>query len=143
MFRVLFITATEEWIDRIEAANPGDHIWFTTKKEFMGKSLWERHWFAREDLYSLDFAVLPEPPDPPLKMVPELDRRISAEEEERRWRDQLEEARNRGHRINNKLAWGSLYGFVGIWGLSLASLKPVVTLIILLVVLYVVIFSEA
>jgi hypothetical protein len=141
--RVLFITTTEERIEKMENAGASDDIWFTTKAEFMRESLWARHWFAKEDFYNLDVSPLPEAPAPPPSLPENLESESLEEEEKLRWRKEEAEAKALGHKINNRLAWGSLYGFVGLWGLSVASLKPQVSLIMLLIVLYVVIFSDS
>jgi len=142
VFRVLVITTTEERIERMEALNPVDDIWFATKAEFMRKSLWARHWFATEGFYNLDFPPLPEAPEPPRSEPEKLDSETLEEEERQKWRQEKEKAIALGHKINNRLAWGSLYVFLGLWGLSVAMLKPVVSLIMLLVVLYVGIFYD-
>jgi hypothetical protein len=143
LLRVLFITTTEERIEKMENAGASDDIWFTTKAEFMRESLWSRHWFAKEDLYSLEFSPLPEAPDVPREPAEDVEERNLMEEERLRWVHEEKEAKALGHRMNNRLAWGSLYGFFGIWGFSVAALRPVASLIMLLVVLYVFIFSDS
>jgi len=142
IFRVLVITTSEERIEGMEEQNPAGDIWFATKQDFMRNSLWTKHWFAKEDFYSLDFSPFPEAPEPP-QPSPEDPEAASLREQERlRWRQEEEGAKALGHKINDRLAWGSLYGFFGLWGFSVAMLRPVVSLILLLVVLYVVIFSD-
>jgi len=141
--RVLFITTTEERIEKMENAGASDDIWFTTKAEFMWESLWARHWFAKEDFYSLDVSPLPEAPAPPPSLPENLESESLEEEERLRWRKEEAEAKALGHKINNRLAWGSLYGFVGLWGLSVVSVTLKKNLIMLLIVLYVVIFSDS
>lgn len=138
-FRVLVTTTTEERIEEMQAQEPMDDIWFATKQEFMRDSLWGRHWLAKYGLYTLD-SIFPDPPDVP-ELAESLESEDTREAEDLNRRQEMNAARELGHKINNRLAWGSLYAFAGIWGLSLASLKPVVTLIILLIVLYAVIFS--
>jgi len=142
IFRVLVITTTEERIGRMEEQNRSADIWFATRQDFMRDPLWARHWFAKEDFYSLEFSPLPEAPDVPLGSAEDLEVRSLMEEEKLRWVQEEKEARALGHRINNRLAWGSLYGFFGLWGFSVAALRPVASLIMLIVVLYVFIFSD-
>lgn len=142
IFRVLVITTTEERIEKMEGLNSEDNIWFSTKEDFMRESLWTRHWFAKEDYYSLNFTPLPEAPEEVLTLPPDdLDARSLREEERAKWEQEVKDAKALGHKINHKLAWGSLYGFFGVWSISLAELRPVVSLIILLIVVYVLIFS--
>ncbi len=142
IFRVLVITTTEERIAGMEQQNPANDIWFATKQDFMRNSLWTKHWFAKEDFYSLDFRPLPEAPEPPQPSPEDPEAESLREQERLRWRREEEDAKALGHKINNGLAWGSLYGFFGLWGFSVAMLRPVVSLILLLVVLYVLIFSD-
>jgi lipopolysaccharide export LptBFGC system permease protein LptF len=85
---------------------------------------------------------LPEAPEPPQPSLEDPDAERLTEQERLRWRQEEEDAKALAHEINNRLAWGSLYGFFGLWGFSVAMLRPVVSLILLLVVLYVLIFSD-
>ena len=142
IFRVLVITTTEERIGKMEEQNRSADIWFATRQDFIRDPLWARHWFAKEDFHSLDFSPLPEAPDVPRGSPEDVEVRSLMEEERLKWEHEEEEAKALGHRLNNRLAWGSLYGFFGLWGFSLAAMKPVVTLIMLLVVLYALIFYD-
>lgn len=53
VFRVLFITTTEERIESLERLTTSDDIWFATMDEFLRERLDHQHWFALLGFYAL------------------------------------------------------------------------------------------
>lgn len=53
IFKVLFITTTEQRIESLEKLVPSDDIWFATMDEFLREPLDHQHWFALHGFYAL------------------------------------------------------------------------------------------
>jgi len=63
MFKVLFITTSEQRIESLEQLTRSDDIWFATMQEFLREKLDDQHWFALNGFYALPASE---------KAVPEL-----------------------------------------------------------------------
>jgi hypothetical protein len=53
VFRVLFVTQSEERIEALERLSDSDDIWFITMRQFLGEKLGDEHWFAVNGFYAL------------------------------------------------------------------------------------------
>jgi len=57
VFKVLFITTTEERIESLERVTKSDDIWFATMDEFLREKVDHQHWFALNGFYALPVAA--------------------------------------------------------------------------------------